>query len=68
MGLESVIEPEILEILRPMIKRHALERNEEERFGGFVIRTGYISPTMSSLTWYDRMGGESVHRDVAVAA
>lgn len=66
--LESVTEPEILEILGPMIKRYALERSEGEHFGDFVIRAGYIAPTMSGLTWYDRMGGEGVHRDVAVAA
>ncbi|KAF9646227.1 sulfite reductase subunit beta [Thelephora ganbajun] len=65
---ESVAEPEILEILRPMIKRYALEREEGEHFGDFVIRAGYIAPTLSGLTWYDRMGGEGVHRDIAVAA
>jgi len=65
---ESVTEPEILEILRPMIKRYALEREEGEHFGDFVIRAGYIAPTLSGLTWYDGMGGEGVHRDVSVAA
>ena len=68
VSLESVTEPEILEILQPMIKRYALEREEGEHFGDFVIRAGYIAPTLSGLTWYDRMGGEGVHRDVAVAA
>lgn len=34
----SIKEEEILEILRPMIKRYAAERNEGERFGDFVIR------------------------------
>ena len=53
MGLESVTEPEILEILRPIIKRYALERNEGEHFGDLVIRAGYIAPTMSGLTWYE---------------
>ena len=66
--LESVTEPEILEILHPMIKRYALEREEGEHFGDFVIRAGYIAPTLSGLTWYDGMGGEGVHRDIAVAA
>jgi len=66
--LESVTEPEILEILRPMIKRYALEREEGEHFGDFVIRAGYIAPTLSGLTWYDKMGGEGVNRDIAVAA
>lgn len=65
---ESVTEPEILEILRPMIKRYALEREEGEHFGDFVIRAGYIAPTLSGMTWYDRMGGEGEHRDIAVTA
>jgi sulfite reductase (NADPH) hemoprotein beta-component len=34
----SIKEDEILEILRPMIKRYAKERNDGERFGDFVIR------------------------------
>jgi len=68
VGLELVTEPEILEILGPVIERYALERNEGGHFGDFVIRAGYIAPTMSGLTWYDRMGGEGVHRDVSVTA
>lgn len=59
---ESVTEPEILAILRPMIKRYALERLEGERFGDFVIRAGYISATTSGKEWYDRAGGEGEHR------
>lgn len=66
--VESVTEPEILEILGPMIKRYALEREQGEHFGDFVIRAGYIAPTLSGLTWYDGMGGEGVNRDVSVAA
>ena len=51
--VESVTEPEILEILLPMIKRCALKREEGEHFGDFVIRAGYIAPT---LCWYDGKG------------
>lgn len=58
---ESVTEPEILAILRPMIKRYALERLEGERFGDFTIRAGYIAPTTSGKQWYDRSGGEGEH-------
>ncbi|KAF8801294.1 sulfite reductase subunit beta [Phlegmacium glaucopus] len=56
---ESVTEPEILAILRPMIKRYALERLEGERFGDFTIRAGYIAPTTEGKLWYDRSGGEA---------
>ncbi|EPQ56382.1 sulphite reductase hemo protein beta subunit [Gloeophyllum trabeum ATCC 11539] len=62
---ESVTEPEILAILKPMIKHYALERLEGERFGDFVIRAGYIAPTTSGKEWYDRMGGEGEHREVS---
>ncbi|KAI6044262.1 hypothetical protein EDC04DRAFT_2890055 [Pisolithus marmoratus] len=62
---ESVGEPEILAILRPMIKRYALERLEGEHFGDFVIRAGYIAPTTEGKNWYDRMGGEGEFREVA---
>jgi len=64
--LENVTEPEILAILRPMIKRYALERFEGERFGDFVIRAGYISPTTEGKAWYEGMGGEGPYREIAV--
>ncbi|KAL0060869.1 Sulfite reductase [NADPH] subunit beta [Marasmius tenuissimus] len=55
---ESVTEPEILAILRPMIKRYALERHEGEHFGDWTIRAGYIAETKAGKEYYDRMGGE----------
>lgn len=60
---DAVTEPEILAILEPMIKRYALERLEGERFGDFVIRAGYIAPTESGKTWWDRAGGEGEWRE-----
>ena len=63
--VESVTEPEILAILRPIIKRYALERIDGERFGDFVIRAGYISPTMEGKAWYEGMGGEGPYREIA---
>ncbi|EJD48010.1 sulphite reductase hemo protein, beta subunit [Auricularia subglabra TFB-10046 SS5] len=65
---ENVTEPEILAILGPMIKRYALEREEGERFGDFVIRAGYIAPTTAGALWYEGMGGEGANREVAAAA
>jgi len=65
---ESVTEPEILAILRPMIKRYALERLEGERFGDFTIRAGYIAPTTEGRLWYERSGGEGMHRETELAA
>ncbi|KAI9066966.1 sulfite reductase subunit beta [Trametes sanguinea] len=65
---ESVTEPEILAILRPMIKRYALEREPGEHFGDWVIRAGYIAPTTAGKEWWDRAGGEGQYREVAAAA
>ena len=62
---ESVREPEILAILRPMIKRYALERLDGERFGDFTIRAGYIAPTTEGKLWYDRSGGEGENREAS---
>jgi sulfite reductase (NADPH) hemoprotein beta-component len=62
---ESVREPEILAILRPMIKHYALERLEGERFGDFTIRVGYIAPTTEGKLWYDRSGGEGENREAS---
>jgi sulfite reductase (NADPH) hemoprotein beta-component len=63
---ENVTEPQILAILKPMIKRYALERHEGERFGDFVIRVGYISATTAGKHWYDGMGGEGEHRETTL--
>lgn len=68
MIAESVTEPEILAILRPMIAHYARERKSGERFGDFVIRTGYISATTEGKAWYEGMGGLGSHREVSVAA
>ena len=63
-----MIEPEILEILRPTNKRYTLECKEGEDFGDLVIRRGHIAPTMSGLTRHDRTSGEDVDRDITVPA
>ncbi|GAA5948800.1 hypothetical protein JCM3765_003905 [Sporobolomyces pararoseus] len=52
---ESVSEKEILDILRPMIKSYALERNDGEHFGDFVIRKGIIAPTTAGKAFYENM-------------
>lgn len=64
---ETVTEPEILAILKPMIGNYARERKDGERFGDFVIRMGYIAATTEGKEWYDRMGGEGTWRDEPTA-
>lgn len=53
----SIQEDEILEIMRPLLKRYALERNEGERFGDFVIRIGLVKATTEGKTFHDDVSG-----------
>ena len=49
----SIQEEEILDIMKPMLKRYALEREQGEHFGDWVIRAGYIKPTTEGKTFHD---------------
>ena len=49
----SIQEEEILNIMKPLLKRYALERQDGERFGDFVIRIGMIKPTTEGKTFHD---------------
>lgn len=49
----SIGEEEILHIMKPLFKRYALERQDGERFGDFVIRIGVIKPTTEGKTFHD---------------
>jgi len=49
----SIKEEEILSIMKPLIKRFAMERNEGEHFGDFVIRAGVIKPTTEGKAFHD---------------
>ncbi len=49
----SITEPEILAILGPLIKQWALEREEGEPFGDYVIRTGVIKETTHGTNFWE---------------
>ena len=49
----SIQEEEILGIMKPMLKRYAMEREQGEHFGDWVIRAGYIKPTTEGKTFHD---------------
>jgi sulfite reductase (NADPH) hemoprotein beta-component len=51
----SIKEDEILEIMKPMIKQYAAERNDGEHFGDFVIRKGYINETTHGTNFHDNV-------------
>ncbi|MFS0917766.1 assimilatory sulfite reductase (NADPH) hemoprotein subunit [Brevibacillus sp. 179-C 1.1 NHS] len=50
---ENIGEAEILNELRPILKRYAKEREEGEHFGDFVIRAGYVKEVRSGLDFHE---------------
>ncbi|RDL32408.1 Sulphite reductase hemo protein, beta subunit [Venustampulla echinocandica] len=54
----SIKEDEILEIMKPLLKRYSVERQEGEHFGDFVIRIGMIKPTTEGKTFHDDVAEE----------
>lgn len=55
---EDVDKARILEVLEPMLRAYAEQRQDGERFGDFVIRAGYVKPTLA---------GARFHADVNLA-
>lgn len=51
----SIKEDEILEIMKPLIKRYAKERNAHEHFGDFCIRIGMITATKEGRDFHDNV-------------
>ncbi len=49
---ENIGEEEILNTLKPMISDYAKEREENEHFGDYVIRAGYVKPVHSGLDFH----------------
>ncbi len=49
---EMLDEEGILNELRPIIERYVTERFEEERFGDFTIRKGYVKATTHGLNFH----------------
>ena len=49
---EGISSEEIKPTLTPMIEQYAKERNDGERFGDFVIRTGYVKATTAGNNFH----------------
>ncbi|ULO09462.1 assimilatory sulfite reductase (NADPH) hemoprotein subunit [Paenibacillus sp. 19GGS1-52] len=49
---ESIDEQEILDTLGPIIHRYAKERQQDEHFGDFVIRAGYVQAVTSGTNFH----------------
>ena len=56
----SVPSAELAPLLRPILRRYAVERNAGERFGDFVIRAGYVKPTGTPIDFHepDKVAGQ----------
>lgn len=50
---ENISEEEILESLKPLLNSYAKEREENEHFGDYVIRAGYVKEVTSGLNFHD---------------
>lgn len=51
----SIKEDEILDIMKPLLKRYSLEREEGEHFGDFCIRIGTIKATREGRDFHDNV-------------
>lgn len=51
--MENLQEEAILKEVRPMIKKYAVERNDNESFGDWVIRAGYVKKTITGTDFHD---------------
>lgn len=49
---ENIGEAEILESLRPIVNQYAKERQDNEHFGDFVIRAGYVKEVRSGQDFH----------------
>lgn len=54
----SIKEDEILAIMKPLLKRWSLEREEGEKFGDFCVRTGVIVATTDGQNFHDNVSDE----------
>ena len=50
---EDVREKEIIALLEPLFARYAVERQQRERFGDFVIRVGVVAATSRGRSFHD---------------
>ena len=50
----SVASAELAPLLRPILRHYAVDRKPGERFGDFVIRTGYVQPTGQPIDFHEK--------------
>lgn len=54
----SIMEPEILEIMKDLLGRWARERNNGEHFGDWTIRAGIINETTEGKNFHENTAEE----------
>ncbi|KAG5984092.1 hypothetical protein E4U55_006124 [Claviceps digitariae] len=54
----SIKEDEILSIMKPLLKRYAIEREDGEKFGDFCVRVGIIQATTDGQNFHDNVAEE----------
>ncbi|CCE33828.1 probable sulfite reductase (NADPH) [Claviceps purpurea 20.1] len=54
----SIKEEEILSIMKPLFKRYAVEREDNEKFGDFCVRVGIIYATTDGQNFHDNVAEE----------
>jgi len=54
----SIMEEEILEIMKDLLSRYAKERKEGEHFGDWTIRSGIINETTEGKCFHDDVAEE----------
>ncbi|RUS42641.1 assimilatory sulfite reductase (NADPH) hemoprotein subunit [Cohnella sp. AR92] len=52
MYRENIGEEEIIDTLKPIINRYAVERSEGEHFGDFVVRAGYVKAVTDGTNFH----------------
>ena len=57
----SIKEAEILEIMKPLLKRYSQEREKDEHLGDFCIRIGMINETTEGKTFHDDVSDQPSH-------
>ncbi|AMD20963.1 HEL318Cp [Eremothecium sinecaudum] len=55
----SIMEDEILAIMKPLFKKWSLERQQDEHFGDFLIRAGVIKPTLEGKYFHEDLPEEA---------
>ena len=58
LAARDVDKQAILAILEPLLMRYAVARDDGERFGDFVIRTGHVNATTAGRHFHDDLSDE----------